>query len=124
LNPLNATLTPSQSKQFTATVTGGSNTAVVWSMTPLVGSLSNGLYTAPAVISTPQTVTITASSVADSSRFGSAIIQLVPVNISISPTSATLLASQSTQFAANVTGSSNTAVAWSMNPSVGSLSAN
>src|SRR5438874_8033383 len=50
VSPLSATLTASQSKLFTAIVTGNANTGVAWSMTPSIGSLSNGLYTAPSVI--------------------------------------------------------------------------
>ena len=125
VSPSSATLTASQGKQFTATVTGNSNTSVTWSMNPAVGTLSNGLYTAPSVISAAQSVTITATSVADSSKSASAIVQLVPagtVSVSVSPLTASLTASQSKQFVATVTGDSNTAVTWSMNPAVGMLS--
>ena len=66
VSPSSTTLGASQSKLFTATVTGNANTGVTWSLTPAIGSLSNGLYTAPSVISTPQSVTVTATSVADS----------------------------------------------------------
>jgi uncharacterized protein (TIGR03437 family) len=125
VSPTSASLTPSQTRQFTATVSGDSNTAVSWSMTPSVGSLSNGLYTAPSAINVPQSVTITATSVADPSKSGSATIQLIPsgsgVNIGVNPPSVTLTTSQSTQFTATVTGNANTAVTWSMNPALGSL---
>jgi len=122
LSPSSATLTASQTKQFAATVTGSSTTSVTWSMSPSVGSLSNGLYTAPSVISSAQSVIITATSVADSTKSASATVQLTPVvSISMSPLSATLTASQSKQFTATVTGSSNTSVNWSMTPSLGSL---
>src|ERR1700719_2691452 len=48
-----------QQQQFTATVAGTSNTAVTWSMSPSVGTLTaNGLYTAPGTISSSQTITI------------------------------------------------------------------
>ncbi len=123
INPLTATLAASQSQQFTAAVTGNANTSVTWSMTPSVGSLSNGLYTAPSVITTAQSVTITATSVADPTKSASATVQLTPiVSIGINPLTATLAASQSQQFTAAVTGSANTSVTWSMTPSVGSLS--
>jgi uncharacterized protein (TIGR03437 family) len=124
INPSNATLSASQSRQFSATVTGNANTSVTWSMNPSVGSLSNGLYTAPSVINSPQSVTVTATSVADSSKSASATVQLTPpsVSVGLSPSFATLTASQSTQFTATVTGNANTSVTWSMSPSVGSLS--
>jgi uncharacterized protein (TIGR03437 family) len=126
LSPLTATLTASQSKLFTAIVTGNANTSVTWSMTPSVGSLLNGLYTAPSAINALQAVTITATSVADVSKSASATIQLNPttggVNIVVSPANATLTASQSKQFIAVVMGGSSTSLTWSMTPSVGSLS--
>jgi uncharacterized protein (TIGR03437 family) len=123
VSPSNVTLTASQSRQFTATVTGNTNTSVTWSMTPSLGSLSNGLYTAPSVINAAQSVTVTATSVADSSKSASATVQLTPiVSVGVGPPTATLTASQSAQFTATVTGSTNTSVTWSMTPSLGSLS--
>ena len=117
ISPLNATLTASQSTQFTATVTGSSTTSVIWSMTPPTGTLSNGSYTAPSVINTAQSVTVTATSVADPSKSASAVVQLAPtVSVGISPLNATLKVSQSTQFTATVN------VIWSMIPSTGTLS--
>ena len=81
VNPTSVDLFASQSQQFTATVTGASNTNVTWSMTPAVGTLSpTGLYTAPSSITTPQTVYITATSQADGTRFAT-----VTVNLQVSP---------------------------------------
>src|SRR6185503_3196359 len=107
-------------------VTGSSNTSVNWSMTPSLGSLLNGLYTAPSLISAAQAVTVTATSVADPTKSASATVQLtaiVTIGVSISPLTATLSASQTKQFTATVINTGNTAVTWSMNPpSFGSLS--
>jgi len=125
VSPPNSNLTPSQSTLFTATVTGGANTSVTWSMSPPVGTLSNGFYTAPSVINAPQSVTVTATSVADSTKSASATVQLTPaagVSVGVSPQSANLTASQTRQFTATVTGNANTSVTWSMSPSVGTLS--
>jgi len=125
LSPSSATLSSSQTSQFTATVTNSTNTSVTWSLNPPVGSLSNGLYTAPASISASQTILVTATSVADPSKSATATVQLTPttsVSIAVSPLNATLSSSQSRQFAATVSGTTNTAVTWSMNPSIGSLS--
>jgi hypothetical protein len=80
VTPPSATLTANGQQQFTATVTGTSNTAVNWSMSPSLGTLtSGGLYTAPGTISSSQTITITATSVADSTKSANATVTLNPV---------------------------------------------
>ncbi len=78
LNLGTATLTSSGTQMFTASVTGTTNTAVTWTLSPAVGTLSAGLYTAPASIPSGQTVTVTATSVADSTRSASASVALLP----------------------------------------------
>jgi hypothetical protein len=71
------TLTPSQTQAFTATVANTTNTAVTWSLSPAVGSISAaGLYTAPATITTAQTVTVTATSVANTAASATATVSL------------------------------------------------
>jgi hypothetical protein len=78
VSPSSSSLSGSQTQQFTATVSGTTNTAVTWSISPQVGGISStGLYTAPATISTPQTITVTATSVADLTKSSSATITLV-----------------------------------------------
>jgi hypothetical protein len=53
-------------QQLTALVNGASNTNVTWSMNPSVGTLtSSGLYTPPASLAAPTTITVTATSVAN-----------------------------------------------------------
>ena len=59
--PTATTLNPGQTQQFTAAVTGLSNTAVTWSLNPAVGTISGGLYTAPATVPAGQTVNVTAT---------------------------------------------------------------
>ena len=79
VTPASATLTASQQKQFTATVSGSSNTAVTWSLSPATGTISaSGLYTAPANITTQQTVTIKATSAADTTKSATATVTLSP----------------------------------------------
>jgi hypothetical protein len=101
-----------QTKQFTATVTGSSNTAVNWTSTG--GTVSNaGLFTAG---SAAGSFSVTATSAADTTKSASAsvTIQQPPpptVSVTISPTSATLQPAQTKQFTATVTGGSNTNVA-------------
>ena len=53
-----------------------------------------------------------------------AISESCPVSISVNPLQTTLYASQRQQFVATVAGSANTAVNWSVNPPVGSISSN
>jgi len=79
VSPNNMTLTSSQTQQFTASVTGTANTAVAWSVYPAIGSISStGLYTAPANLTSAQTLTATATSLTDQITTGTAAISLVP----------------------------------------------
>ncbi len=122
ISPTTAQIGVSRQKQFSATVTGSSNTAVTWTITGIgcagntCGTVSSsGLFTAPAVPPNPPFLSVTATSVADPTKSAIATVTIVPVvNITISPTSATLAASASRQFSAQVTGSSNTSVLWSV----------
>ncbi len=124
ISPTSVNLSPSQMQQFTATVTGTSNTTVTWSLNPAVGTISSaGLYTAPAAISAGQTVKVIATSVADTSQSASASVNLLPPPVvSLSPASVNLSALKTQQFTATVTGTSNTKVTWSVDPAVGMLS--
>jgi hypothetical protein len=121
------TLRAGQSAQFTASVQGALNSGVSWSLTPNVGTLANGLYTAPANVTSQETITVTAASSADPSKTASVSVILQPtapslvVNVSVSPTSASLTAGQSTTFTPTVSGTLNTAVTWSLSPQVGTI---
>ena len=123
VSPLTASLFPSQTQQFTATITNSSNTSVTWVLSPNVGTISTaGLYTAPSTVSTQQTVVVTATSAADGTQWASAAVTLNPaVTVTVSPTTASLYASQAQQFNVTVTGSSNTSVTWSLSPSTGTI---
>ena len=77
-------------QQFTATVTGTSNTAVSWSVNGIsggnstLGTISNaGLYTAPQDLPNPATVTIKATSQANSTASGNAAL-IIDSDISVS----------------------------------------
>ena len=123
VSPTTVSLNASQAQQFTASVTGSSNTAVNWTFNPQIGTLtSNGLYTAPASVTAAQTVNVIATSQADSTQSAVATVSLASgIRVQISPTSASLLAGQSQQFGATVTGTSNLGVNWTYSPQVGSL---
>ncbi len=82
VSPASATLSPEESQIFTAVVRGSTNTAVTWSFEPTnLGSLApSGLYTAPApeTVSKKQAITIIATSAADPSKIGRAVVNLLP----------------------------------------------
>jgi RHS repeat-associated protein len=131
--PAGVTVTPGtssvsggQTKQLTGTPNNGSNLGVTWSISPAgMGSISAaGLYTAPPTVYANQTVTVTATSVADGST-GIATINLVPaVSLTVAPASATLGPSERQQFTANISGAWNSSVAWSISPAnAGSITA-
>jgi uncharacterized protein (DUF1800 family) len=81
---------------FAATVTGTTNTAVTWSVNGIAGGnatigtiVSSGNYLAPTIVPTPSAVTVTATSVADTTASGNAAVTLgnpVPVLTSAVPT--------------------------------------
>src|ERR1700678_637513 len=119
--PATASLNGGKTATFTANVSGATNSAVTWSVSPQVGTISNGVYQAPATIATQQTITITATSVANSAKTATATITLIPVAVTVGPASASLAAGKSATFSAWVTGSSNTAVSWTVPPGVGTV---
>jgi hypothetical protein len=79
ISPTSATLRVRQQRQFTATVTGTSNTAVVWKVNGVAGGnttvgrvSSSGVYTAPRRVPSPAVVSVSATSVADPTKSASA----------------------------------------------------
>jgi hypothetical protein len=124
INPPSTTLQQGGSAQFTAQVGGAPNTAVTWSLSPAVGSISStGLYAAPNSITSQTTVTVTATSVADPTKSSSATVTLTPpVSVVLTPGSASLPPNGTLQFSVQVSTSSNTAVTWSLSPALGSIS--
>lgn len=84
ISPPGATVAPGGSVQFTATVTGTTNTAVSWSAGGIeggngtIGTISaSGVYTAPNTVPNPSAVNITAVSVADSTKSASATANIL-----------------------------------------------
>lgn len=80
-NDPNLVIQPGQSRQFLATVTGGTNQNVTWSLgTATPGTLSStGLYTAPAgPVNALGAMSVTVTSVVDPSAQATALFQLVP----------------------------------------------
>ena len=116
-------------------VQGTPNEQVQWSITPNMGTISNGLYRAPFSYIGELQVTISATSLADPTKTASATVLLtqpvaIPspslststVSVSIGGGTSTLPAGQSAQFTASVQGTANTAVTWSVTPNVGTVS--
>jgi hypothetical protein len=84
VSPAAASVAVNASQQFTATVTGTTNSQVTWSVAgsgcsgTACGTITAaGLYTAPGAVPNPATVTVTATSVANPARSGSATVTIV-----------------------------------------------
>jgi len=66
--------------QFTANNTSSVNPAVRWSISPAVGLISpSGVYTAPAAVSVPTQVVVTATAFVDRTKQASATLTVVPM---------------------------------------------
>lgn len=112
--PLTPNVQVGATQQFTATVSGSSNTTVTWA-TAGPGTIStSGLYTAPASTTTPASVTITATAQADASKSASATIAIPAVTATISPGTSNIILGANQQFTATVTNATDTSVTWSV----------
>lgn len=120
VSPGSATLGPAQSQQFSATT--GSGEAVEWSAN--AGTISaSGLYTAPPAVSQVQNDHILATG-KQSGEAAAALITLVPRGAQVSPAFALMQpTTPPQQFSAALSGAANQDVTWSMEPEVGTLSA-
>jgi hypothetical protein len=97
VSPSPSNVRTGSSQQFTATVTGSTNSTVTWSVNMIAGGNSStgtinssGNYSAPASLPTTNTVVVQATSFADSSAFGVSKVTLLnptPLLSSIAPTS-------------------------------------
>jgi hypothetical protein len=95
VTPPTAMVRAGTTQSFTAAVTGNANTSVTWSVNTVAGGNTTtgtidatGLYTAPASLPTPNTITVTATSAADSTKQGNSGVTLgnpMPVLTSVTP---------------------------------------
>jgi uncharacterized protein (DUF1800 family) len=95
VTPATGVLRAGAQQVFAATVTGTTNNAVTWSVNGVAGGndtvgtiVGNGNYLAPNILPSPSTITVTATSVADTSASGNASITLgnpVPTLSSVTP---------------------------------------
>jgi uncharacterized protein (DUF1800 family) len=102
VTPASGNIRTGGTQLFTATVTGMSNTGVSWSVNGIPGGndtvgtiIGNGNYSAPLGLPTPDNITVTATSIADSTQSGNAAITLqnpMPVLTSVTPPSVTVAA--------------------------------
>jgi hypothetical protein len=81
--PATAKIETAAKQQFKATVTGSTDTAVKWTVNKIaggnktVGTISTaGLYTAPSAPPSPATVTVTATSEANTAKFASSTVTI------------------------------------------------
>ncbi len=88
--PASASVAINSTAQFTATVTGATNNTVAWSVNgvpggnSVVGTISStGLYSAPAAIPSPSSVTVNAVSVQNPTAFGTAFVTVASTIIEI-----------------------------------------
>ena len=109
VTPGNVLVAVTATQQFTATVniSNNTNTSVTWQVNGVAGGNSTygtigtgGLYTAPSTVPANATVTITAISEADSTKTGTATLQITPPTLVISPTGVSLTAGSQQVFAA------------------------
>ena len=122
LSPTAVKVTTGTTHKFTASVTGTANKAVTWTLTgagcsgSTCGTITSaGLYTAPVALPSPPTVTVKAISVADPTKSASATVTVIlPVLVHVLPATAFVTIGEHLQFTAQVSGTSNTAVKWSV----------
>src|ERR1700751_176728 len=96
VSPASANVRAGDTLQFSAKVSGVMDQSVAWSVNGTVGGnatvgkiSSNGLYTSPAALPTPNSVTIEATSASNKSLSGSSAISLenpIPTVTAVSPT--------------------------------------
>jgi len=95
VTPATAAVRAGATQTFAAAVTGNANTSVTWSVNAVAGGNTTtgtidatGLYTAPVNLPTPNAITVTATSAADTTKTGNSALTLenpLPVLTSVSP---------------------------------------
>lgn len=125
VSPGTASVALGQTQQFTATVTGSSNTAITWEVNGTSGGNSQtgtmsaaGLYTAPNQLPSPAQITVKAVAQADTTKTSSATVTVTSsVAVSaVSPANPTVTAGGTEQFtAATSNDPGNLGVNWSVN---------
>jgi hypothetical protein len=137
VNPTKATVAAGGTAAVTATVSGSTNTAVTWTVDgvsngnatvgTITGTGSSATYTAPSAGGTHTVLAISAASATASASLTVTVTAPV-VTVALNPSgTSTLVASKTLPITATVTGSTNTAVTWTVdgitggNATVGTL---
>jgi len=126
ITPSESSIYEGQREALTATVVGLASNAVSWNVlkggvgTIVPGCNNTATYTAPAVVSDPTNVEITAVPALDPSHPGTATITVSPplpnAVVTLSPLSATAIFGQTIEFTATVTGATDTSIgSWLLN---------
>ncbi|WP_223643077.1 hypothetical protein [Corallococcus sp. EGB] len=119
VSPASGSTTWDGTVQLTATVTGTNNLAVQWAVE---GGDANGYVSSTGVYRAPKktgTFTVTATSVADATKKATATIRVDPVvvetvTVTVSPKTGTVAQDGAFTLSAQVTGTNNQAVLWSV----------
>jgi hypothetical protein len=120
VTPSSTSLQLGATKQFSASVSGTSNTAVAWLVNGTTGGSAafgtistGGLYTAPSNMPAAA-ITVIAQSMAQPTTTASASVQLTSptVAVAIGPSTASVVEGKTQQFSAQVSGTANTSVNW------------
>lgn len=122
VSPATANVHVTNTQQFTATVQNASNTNVTWSISgsgctgAACGTISaTGLYTAPVNVPSSATISVTATSVADTTKSNSAVATvLAAVIVAVTPTGLNVEIGKTQQFTANVQNANNSSVTWAI----------
>ena len=125
ISPTSANVPAAGVQPLTASVAGTSNTAVTWGLSgagcsgsscgTLSSSADSAVYMAPSVAPSPATVNVIGTSVTDPSKSASANLTILPaVVVNVTPANVSVIAGATQQFVASVTGTSNTAVSWTV----------
>jgi hypothetical protein len=129
VSPPTATVPTGGAQVFTAMVTDdvGPAVSLMWSVNGIAGgnstlgtivasSATTAIYTAPAAPPAPPTVTITAASTADSSKFGSATATVTcTASNAVSPPSASVPLAQTKLFTASFCLAAGATITWDVN---------
>lgn len=117
--PLSSSVAQGGTQIFVARVMGSSNTAVNWNVQEGAtgGSITSaGQYTAPNAAGFFHVI---ATSQADSTKSATATVAVQAVSVFVQPASITMTTDETTTFRGIVTGTVNSAVAWSLQESSG-----
>jgi hypothetical protein len=117
VNPSTISLGAQQTQQFTATVTGVSDTSVTWTVLETNGGsvTAGGFYTAPTL---PGVYHLEAKSRAVPAKTAIATITVDPILVAVTPAQVLVEIGSTQQFTATVTGAASTAVTWSIQEGV------